>query len=70
MTKIANIPIQYIESKTLEARIKALDTALEMYKDGHDASYLHHLLGQAQVIEHYLISGEVLKEDEFPKYLH
>ena len=58
------------ESELTEIRIKALDAAMEITKDYQASNKLNRIVVHAIVIEHYLVSGSLLGDEQFPKYAH
>jgi hypothetical protein len=59
-----------IDPTIKEFRLKALEASLEINKDYHEPNTLNRVVGQAIVIEHYLATGSLLGDSEFPKYAH
>jgi hypothetical protein len=59
-----------IDPTIKEFRLKALDASLEINKDYQEPNKINRIVGQAIVIEHYLVTGSLLGDPEFPKYAH
>jgi hypothetical protein len=53
-----------------EFRLRALESSLEINKNHSESDNLNRIVGQAIVIEHYLVTGSLLGDSEFPKYAH
>jgi hypothetical protein len=53
-----------------EFRLKALESALEINKNYSESDNINRIVGQAIVIEHYLVAGSLLGDSESPKYAH
>jgi hypothetical protein len=53
-----------------EFRLKALESALEVNRNYSESDNLNRIVGQAIVIEHYLVTGALLGDSDFPKYAH
>jgi len=53
-----------------ELRLKALETSFEINKGYSEPNTLNRIVGQAIVIEHYLVTGSLMGDPDFPKYAH
>jgi hypothetical protein len=59
-----------LDQKLTEIRLKALESAMEINQGYQGSDNLNRIVGQAIVIEHYLVTGSLLGDAEFPKYAH
>jgi hypothetical protein len=41
---------------------------MEINRDYREPNTLNRIIGQAIVIEHYLVTGSLIRDPEFPKY--
>ena len=51
-----------------EFRLKALEASMELNKDSKGQNFLNLVVGQAIVIEHYLLTGSLLGDEFKPPY--